>query len=329
MRKLNFDGKSSGYLFDDVSKEDTITEEFMDISSSEDLTDDLSEELAEEASFVRVVDVIREGRPTIDLLRNDRVFGIILGNDDIVIPLLSDLTGKKIKRVRRSNVQEHLSGKIFSNTVEVILDYIAETDDGEINVELQLNPISYIHKRSRLYSSMLDLKYATKTGKKKYKLDDNYIIFLNDFGISEDDSPIVRCHTYTEKHVLINDGRTIIYVNITKYASIKGKPYLKSWCQLLNGIEGRDYYTRKIMEQLESFKVSKEADSIMTYEIDREHERELGFYMGQHYWRRDNAKSMAISLKKRGDTLQDIRDILIESVGTKDADSILKEIGML
>ena len=75
----------------------------------------------------------------------------------------------------------------------------------------------------------------------------------------------------------------------------------------------------------------------MTYEIDREYERKLGFYMGHQEGfcsgyqngQLEVAKSMATFMKENSFEVNFIRDALIESIGTKNADSILKEIGML
>ena len=98
---------------------------------------------------VNVRDILRNNGNKLDLLRNDDILAIVLNHDDVLIPLVSDIIGKPVKEIKYRQTQDYYKGVIADNTVELILDFVAVTDDSEIDFELQLYREPYPLQRGK------------------------------------------------------------------------------------------------------------------------------------------------------------------------------------
>ena len=124
---------------------------------------------------------------------------IVLGRKDI-----------KIKSVHTQEVLKNLQGR------SAILDvHAVDSDNKEVDIEIQRSDAGAGAKRARHNSSLLDA-HILKPGEDTEDIPDSYVIFITENDVMKGNQPIypVERHvTIGEEKVLFNDGSHIIYVN--------------------------------------------------------------------------------------------------------------------
>lgn len=125
---------------------------------------------------------------------------IILGRDDI-----------KVKSVKAQQLLKSLTGK------DIWLDIAAiDTDNNEINIEVQRSDSGADRRRARYHSSMVD-SHMLQPGQNFIDLKESYVIFITENDVIGRDKPLYPVERWIEiddgKKELFNDGAHIIYVN--------------------------------------------------------------------------------------------------------------------
>ena len=124
---------------------------------------------------------------------------IVLGRKDI-----------KIKSVRTQEVLKNLQGR------SAILDvHAVDSDNKEVDIEIQRSDAGAGAKRARHNSSLLDA-HILKTGEDTEDIPDSYVIFITENDVMKGNQsiyPVERYVTIGEEKVLFNDGSHILYVN--------------------------------------------------------------------------------------------------------------------
>ena len=144
---------------------------------------------------------------------DDDFFTVCLeDNFEAVELILRIILGKdiKIKSIRVQEVLKNLRGR------SAILDVHAiDTDDKEMNIEIQRNDKGADAKRARHNSSLLDA-HILKPGEETGDIPDSYVIFITENDVMRGNQPIYAVERYVtigEEKVLFCDGSHIIYVN--------------------------------------------------------------------------------------------------------------------
>ena len=124
---------------------------------------------------------------------------IVLGRKDI-----------RIKSVRTQEVLKNLQGR------SAILDvHAVDSDNKEVDIEIQRSDAGAGAKRTRYNSSLLDA-HILKLGEDTEDIPDSYVIFITENDVMKGDQPIYSVERYVtigEEKVLFNDGAHILYVN--------------------------------------------------------------------------------------------------------------------
>ena len=127
------------------------------------------------------------------------ILRIVLGRGDI-----------KIQSVRTQEVLKNLQGR--SATLDV---HAVDSDNKEIDIEIQRSDAGAGAKRARHNSSLLDA-HILKPGEETEDIPDSYIIFITENDVMQGKQPIYLVERYVaigEEKVLFNDGSHILYVN--------------------------------------------------------------------------------------------------------------------
>ena len=124
---------------------------------------------------------------------------IVLGRKDI-----------KIRSVRTQEVLKNLQGR------SAILDvHAVDSDNKEVDIEIQRSDAGAGAKRARHNSSLLDA-HILKQGEDTEDIPDSYVIFITENDVMKGNQPIYPVERYVtigEEKVLFNDGSHILYVN--------------------------------------------------------------------------------------------------------------------
>lgn len=187
---------------------------------------------------------------------NDYMFATVMKEPafckELLNRIMPDKKVKKIKLIDRDetyqagqtanvHTQSTLGYDPYSKSVR--LDVTFEDDDAAYNIEMQVNHSIELPKRSRYYSSQLDLELMPKGGSYP-DLKASYIIFICMFDYFKTGKVFHFFETYDVKNELrLNDGRFTIIVNT------KGKEpgMSEKLCNLF------DYINSNVMESTDEF----------------------------------------------------------------------------
>ena len=176
---------------------------------------------------------------------DDFMFGEVMRSHPEICRELAELvTGRKVLTIRPPEVQKQ--EKFLYEGKGVRFDVTFEDDAHTVyDIEMQTMLKETLEKRSRYYSSMLDMDHL-RQGAKYYELPDTYIVFIClDDPFHEDIARYTFLETCLERPSLnLGDGRTIIFIN-TKSAN-GASPQLREFSEYLNGRRPSSDFTEAI-----------------------------------------------------------------------------------
>ncbi|MCI9569670.1 MAG: Rpn family recombination-promoting nuclease/putative transposase [Lachnospiraceae bacterium] len=190
-------------------------------------------------------------------LSNDFLFGKVMRNPELCKEMLELILGVEIERLEYPEAQKNINEEKDAKGVR--LDVYVRNGSGEIyNIEVQALDTEELPKRSRYYSSMIDLQELNK-GEPYWKLKQSYVIFICTFDLFGEGR-----HRYTFENVCIEntgirlkDGTTKIFLNTEGTAEdISGE--LKAFLDYVGGRESDNGFVKRLAKEMEKAKQNRE-----------------------------------------------------------------------
>ena len=129
---------------------------------------------------------------------------------ELIVQIVLRRKDIKVKSVRTQEVLKNLQGR------SAILDvHAVDSDNKEVDIEIQRSDAEAGAKRARHNSSLLDA-HILKPGEDTEDIPDSYVIFIIENDVMKGNQPLYPVERYVtigEKKVLFNDGSHILYVN--------------------------------------------------------------------------------------------------------------------
>ena len=189
-------------------------------------------------------------------LANDFIFVKAMKDPEICKEVLEALLGKKIKAISYPEGQKVIDITAASKSIR--LDVYLNDEDAAYNIEMQTTDKKNLPKRSRYYSSMIDLDVLEK-GMDYNALPKSFVIFICTF-----DPFSKEYHKYTFRNVCeelsslsLDDGVTKMFFN-TKGVKGSISDAAKNFLNFIESNEAVDDFTKRLKDKVDSIKENKE-----------------------------------------------------------------------
>ena len=190
-------------------------------------------------------------------LSNDFIFSKAMRDQEICKEVLEVLFGKKIKEISYFEEQKVIDIAVDSKSIK--LDVCLEDEENTIyNVEMQTTNEGNLPKRSRYYSSMIDLN-AIEKGADYNELPKSFVIFICTF-----DPFDLKRYLYTfcmyckeKRSLALDDGTTYMFLN-TKGRVGRISTALRNFLRFVESNEAGDDLTKRLKDKVDSIKENKE-----------------------------------------------------------------------
>ena len=190
-------------------------------------------------------------------LSNDFLFGKVMRNPELCKEMLELILEVEIERLEFPEAQKSIDEEKDAKGVR--LDVYVKNGNGEAyNIEVQARDTEELPKRSRYYSSMIDLQELNK-GEAYWELKRSYVIFICTFDLFGK-----GLHRYTfenvcleDKKIRLNDGTAKIFLNTEGTAEDVGSD-LKAFLDYVGGREPEGGFVKKLEEEVKKAKKNRE-----------------------------------------------------------------------
>ncbi len=190
-------------------------------------------------------------------LSNDFLFGKVMKNPELCREMLETILGIEIERLEYPEAQKNIDEDKDSRGVR--LDLYVKDQKGEVfNVEVQALDTGELPKRSRYYSSMIDIQELNK-GVAYWKLKRSYVIFICTFDLFKRGRHVYtfenRCRE--ERELTLGDEAFKIFLN-TRGVKDDVSGELKEFLDYVGGKEPSSLFTKKLEEEVRKAKKNRE-----------------------------------------------------------------------
>lgn len=214
-------------------------------------------------------------------IKDDFMFGIVMGNPRYCKPFLERVLGIRIERIEYPKSQATID--IAADAKSVRLDIYAEGDNAAYCIEMQISKNNNIPKRTRYYGGMIDLNLLEK-GENYRDLKRCFVIFVCTFDLFGKGRHIYtfenRCIQETD--LPLGDEVTKIILN-TKGTMDDITPEMKKLLDYIDGKEPADDYTRELDAAVQAArKNEKWRLDYMTLQMHYQEKFEQGVEQGVH-----------------------------------------------
>ena len=189
-------------------------------------------------------------------LANDFIFVKAMKDPEICKEVLEALLGKKVKVVSYPEGQKVIDITAASKSIR--LDVYLYGDGAAYNIEMQTTDKKNLPKRSRYYSSMIDLDILDK-GMDYNSLPKSFVIFICTF-----DPFGKEYYRYTFRNVCeelsslsLDDGVTKMFFN-TKGVKGSISDAAQNFLNFIESNEAVDDFTKRLKDKVDSIKENKE-----------------------------------------------------------------------
>ncbi|MBQ8281289.1 MAG: Rpn family recombination-promoting nuclease/putative transposase [Lachnospiraceae bacterium] len=190
-------------------------------------------------------------------IKNNLMFCTVMKNPELCRQFLERVLNISIKEIRYVHSEKNIDIAIKSKSIR--LDVYANDDKGTIyNIEMQNASSTEIPKRSRYYSSLIDLDFLHK-GQSYRFLPQSIILFICDFDLFPPYNQPIYCfeNRCTDNNKLsLNDGTMKAFVNI-KGDLGKVSNQLKSLLQYFDTGKVSDEFTATLDNEVNSTRNNK------------------------------------------------------------------------
>lgn len=190
-------------------------------------------------------------------LSNDFLFGKVMRNPELCKKMLELILEVEIERLEFPEAQKSIDEEKDAKGVR--LDVYVKNGNGEAyNIEVQAKDTEELPKRSRYYSSMIDLQELNK-GEAYWELKQSYVIFICTFDLFGEGR-----HRYTFENVCLENGEIRLHDGTTKiFLNTEGtiedvSGDLKAFLDYVGGRESENGFVRKLEEEVKRAKKNRE-----------------------------------------------------------------------
>jgi len=231
-------------------------------------------------------------------LSNDFLFGKVMKNPELCREMLELILDVEIERLKYPEAQKSVDEDKDGRGVR--LDVYVKSQKGEVfNIEVQVLDTGELPKRSRYYSSMIDIQELNK-GEPYWRLKQSYVIFICIFDMFGK-----GLHRYTfenvcleDKETRLEDGATKIFLNTEGTAEDIGGG-LKAFLDYVGGRKSDDVFVRKLSEEVDRAKKNREwRREYMTLLMRDQENLERGIKQGIKQGRAEGEERLAVLNRK-------------------------------
>ena len=189
-------------------------------------------------------------------ISNDFMFSAVMKDKDICKKTLEILLNKKIGKIEYVDSQKIIDISYVSKGVR--LDVYVEDENGIYNIEMQVVDKGDLPKRSRFYSSMMDLHTLGK-GKSYKVLKGNIVIFICRFDPFNLNFPHydfdLTCRQ--DRSLCLNDGLERIFFNTQDYFREKEEDIKEFLEYIETGRTNNNSFIEELENRIRSIKSSE------------------------------------------------------------------------